>query len=119
MPSKYGSDHIYARQIISQTASEVIGEYADIARNDWSKMTQKYAVENAIVEPLVFLIANDNWMEFTLRYVVDYGKRRSTKDELFTQILDRIAELEGKVAMASATFHLVEAPNLDIRLQNE
>ena len=119
IPIKYGSDHNYARQLISQTASAIVGNYASVARKDWSKMTQKYAVEDAIVEPMVFLVANDNWMEFTLRYVVDYGKRRSTKDQLFTQILDRIAESEGKVAMASATFHLVEAPTLNIRLQNE
>lgn len=82
-------------------------------------MTRKYAVENAVVEPMVFLTANDNWMEFTLRYVVDFGKRRGTKDLLFTQILDAIAQTDGKVSMASATIHLVEAPTLDIRLRKE
>ena len=82
-------------------------------------MTRKYAVEKAIVEPMIFLVANDNWMEFTLRYVVEFGKRRSTKDLLFTRILDLIAQTDGKVAMASATFHLVEAPTLDIRLKKE
>ena len=119
IPIKYGSDHNLARQIISRVASDSVGEYVENARNQWAVMTRKYAVENAIVEPMVFLTANDNWMEFTLRYVVDFGKRRGTKDLLFTQILDAIAQTDGKVSMASATIHLVEAPTLDIRLRKE
>lgn len=79
-------------------------------------MTIKYAVENAMVEPAVFLIANDNWMEFTLRYVVDFKKRRSTKDEIFSYILDGVNQSNGKVSMASATFELVDAPAIDVRL---
>jgi len=119
IPVKYGSDHNLARQLISRVANDTVGEYVENAKNQWAVMTRKYAVENAVVEPMVFLTANDNWMEFTLRYVVDFGKRRGTKDLLFTQILDAIAQSNGKVSMASATFHLVAAPTLDIRLRKE
>lgn len=119
VPVKYGSDHNLARQIIATASNEIVGEYAESAKKYWKEMTRKYAVENAIVEPIIFLVANDNWMEFTLRYVVEYGKRRGTKDLLFTRILDLIAQSNGKVSMASATFHLVEAPTLDIRLKKE
>jgi small-conductance mechanosensitive channel len=119
VPIKYGSDHNMARKLILEAATETAGEYTLKAQKTWAAMTRKYAVENAIVEPMVFLVANDNWMEFTLRYVVDYGKRRSTKDLLFTRILDAIAQTEGKVSMASATFHLVEAPTFDIRVRKE
>jgi hypothetical protein len=34
-------------------------------------------------------------------------------------ILDAIAETEGRVALASATFELVGAPALDVRLRSE
>ena len=119
VPIKYGSDHNLARKIILTAADEIVGEYVKYAQKHWKVMTRKYAVENAIVKPMVFLIANDNWMEFTLRYVIENGKRRGTKDLLFTRILDAIAQTDGKVSMASATFHLVEAPTLDIRLRKE
>ncbi|GAB4472571.1 MAG: mechanosensitive ion channel [Anaerolineales bacterium] len=119
IPIKYGSDHHLARQIILNAANEVVGDYVQQAKNYWNSMTLKYAVENAIVEPLVFLVANDNWLEFTLRYVVEYGKRRGTKDMLFTRIIELISETDGKVSIASATFHLVEAPMLDIHLRKE
>lgn len=51
-----------------------------------------------------------------MRYVVDFNKRRSTKDRLFDRILDEVAATDGKVALASATFHLVETPVFDVRL---
>ncbi len=87
------------------------------AHQTWQNIRRKYAIEDALVELIVTLVANDNWMEFTtLRYVVDFKKRRSTKDLLFTRILDGGAASYGRVSMASATFHLVEAPVFDVRL---
>ena len=68
------------------------------------------------MDPTVTLIANDNWVEFTLRYIVDYRSRRKTKDRLFTRVLERIDAQPDRVGMASATFHLVEAPTLSVRM---
>jgi hypothetical protein len=57
-------------------------------------------------------------MEFTVRYVVDYKKRRFTKDQIFTRILDEFTNTENRVCIASTTIHLVEAPVFDVRLEN-
>ncbi|MBI9050888.1 MAG: mechanosensitive ion channel [Anaerolineaceae bacterium] len=119
LPIKYGSDHNLARKLILSAADNTVGEYVATAQKHWKEMRLKYSVENAIVEPTVFLIATDNWMEFTLRYVVEFSKRRGTKDLLYTRILDDINQTDGKVSMASATFQLVQAPPLDVRLRNE
>jgi small-conductance mechanosensitive channel len=116
VPIKYGSDHTLARKIIQDAAQKVVSEYVAFAHQTWQNILRKYAIEDASVEPIVTLVANDNWMEFTLRYVVDFKKRRSTKDLLFTCILDGVAASDGRVSMASATFHLVEAPVFDVRL---
>lgn len=116
VPIKYGSDHTLARKIIQDAAQKVVSEYVAFAHKTWQNILRKYAIEDASVEPIVTLVANDNWMEFTLRYVVDFKKRRSTKDLLFTRILDGVDASDGRVSMASATFHLVEAPVFDVRL---
>lgn len=68
---------------------------------------------------MVTLVTNDNWMEFTIRYVVDYKIRRRIKDQLFTRILDEFVKTDGRVSFASATFHLVEAPTLNVKLHND
>ena len=116
VPIKYGSDHTLARKIIQDAAQKVVSEYVAFAHQTWQNIMRKYTIEDASVEPIVTLVANDNWMEFTLRYVVDFKKRRSTKDLLFTCILDGVAASDGRVSMASTTFHLVEAPVFDVRL---
>jgi hypothetical protein len=66
----------------------------------------------------ITLVTNDNWIEFTLRYVVDYKARRIKKDQLFTRILDEFLDTEGRVAFASTTVHLVETPVFDVRITN-
>ncbi|MEQ1793505.1 MAG: mechanosensitive ion channel family protein, partial [Nitrospira sp.] len=85
-------------------------------KTSWQELIQQYRVDPAEIDPRVFLVANDNWMEFTLRYVVDYKKRRITKDQLFTRILEEVDQTNGRVALASATFHLVETPEIKVQL---
>lgn len=118
VPVKYGGDHRLARKILNDVANEVVGEYAKKAMESWNEMVKKYLLEDAGVEPIVTLVTNDNWMEFTVRYVVSFKKRRGTKDALFTRILDEFEKTDGKVEFASATFHLVETPIIDVRLSN-
>ncbi|MEM8544296.1 MAG: mechanosensitive ion channel domain-containing protein [Cyanobacteria bacterium P01_H01_bin.119] len=118
IPVKYGSDHTLARQLLQQAANDVIGEYIPEARATWERMVDKYLIEDAPVEPMVTLIANDNWMEFTVRYVVDYKLRRLKKDQLFTNILNALESTNGQVALASATFHLVETPTFNVRVSS-
>jgi small-conductance mechanosensitive channel len=116
IPVKYGSDHHLAREILQQVAQEVVGEYISLAQTHWKQMVHKYLIEDARVEPAVTLVTTDNWIEFTLRYVVDYQYRRGKKDQLFTRILDEFLSTEGRVAYASMTVHLVETPVFDVRV---
>ena len=116
LPVKYGSDLRLAREILTRVADKVVGDYARGAEEAWRVLVKHYLIEDAQVTPMVTLVANDNWVEFTLRYVVDYKKRRVTKDLLFTGVLEEVDGSGGKVALASATFHLVQAPVLDVRL---
>lgn len=119
IPVKYGSDHRLARDILERVADEVVGDYAKEAEVAWKQMVLKFLIEDATVAPTVTLAANDNWIEFTLRYVVDFKARRGTKDLLFTRILDEVEKTEGKVQLASATFELVGAPALSVNVQGE
>lgn len=119
VPVKYGSDRRLAQQTLERVTHEVIGDYTRQAAEAWSKMTSIYMVEHARVEPMITLIATDNWLEFTIRYVVDYKLRRTTKDRLFHRILDEFDASGGRIGIASATFHLVETPVLDVRLNAE
>ncbi|MBL8859228.1 MAG: mechanosensitive ion channel [Planctomycetes bacterium] len=115
VPIRFGSDRAEARRILEVAVKDVAGDYVDSAREAWRGMVSKFRIENASVDPLVTMVANDNWIEFTVRYVVYYRKRRLTKDQLFTRILDDVERTGGRVALASATFEVVGLPPIELR----
>lgn len=80
-------------------------------------LQNKYGLEDAQAEPIVYLIANDNWVKFTLRYVVSYKKRRATKTILFSKILKEIDTTNREIKFASTTFQLVQTPDLNINIK--
>jgi hypothetical protein len=65
---------------------------------------------------MITLRATDNWIEFTVRYVVDYRKRRWMKDHLFTRILEEIDKSGNRIRLASSTFEVVPGSVLDVNL---
>jgi hypothetical protein len=79
---------------------------------------RKYALEEARVEPMVTLVATDNWMEFTVRYIVDYRTRRSVKDRLFTRILEEVDKSGNRIRLASATLEIVNLPAFDVAVKD-
>ena len=103
---RYGSDLKLAEQIILESATTNLSDYAQFANQYWQKMVRKYLIENANVQPSVTLNLTDNWAEFNLRYVVDYKRRRITKDLLFKQIWEGIEKSAGKVQLASETIEI-------------
>ncbi len=116
IPIKYGCDHHLALATLSKVVTDIVGPYASEAEQAWKELVRRYRVEHAQTAPIISLVANDNWMEFTLRYVVAYKARRSTKTDLFLAILDAVKASQGALQVASATFHLVEAPKLQVDL---
>jgi small-conductance mechanosensitive channel len=114
LPIQYGSNYEKASGIFKRVGIEVAGDLTERSREKWRSLQHKYRLEDAQTEPTISLIANDNWVEFTLRYVVDYKKRRVTKTELFTKILKEIDATNGEIKFASATFQLVEGSELKI-----
>lgn len=102
VPIRHGSDRALARQILEEVAEETCGDYAREIKDTWDQMTRNYVLEHARVVPMVTMVADENWMTYTLRYVVDFKKRRITKDVLFSAILDRIDATDGRVGIASA-----------------
>jgi small-conductance mechanosensitive channel len=119
LPVKYGSDWTLAREMLRRLVNEVLVDYAEEVKKSWLDMVRQYRVEEADVEPIITLRATDNWIEFTVRYVVDYRKRRWMKDHLFTRILEEVDKSGGRIRLASATFEVVPGSTLDVRLSDK
>ena len=116
LPVKYGSDWRLAREMLRNLVDEVLIDYAKQVEDSWKAMVHRYRLEDADVKPMITLRATDNWIEFTVRYVVDYRKRRWMKDYLFTRILEEVDKSDDQIRLASATFEVVPGSSLDVHL---
>lgn len=118
IPIQYGSNYDRAESIFKTAGIEVAGDLTQRSQERWHAMQYKYRLEEAQTEPMVSLIANDNWVEYTLRYVVNYKKRRATKTALFKKILKEVEATNGEIKFASATFQLVEGSEIKVKREN-
>jgi len=116
VPISYGAEHAAARAMLTRVVHEVAGDYEAGAAAEWREMLARYRVEHARVEPMVSLLLTDNWLEFTVRYVVPFDRRRTVKDRLSTRILEEVEASRGAFRLASATQAIVALPPLAVRL---
>ena len=113
IPIRYGSDIGLTKSLIIETASDLLSAYVEESREEWKQVVTKYYIEDAEVDPTLAISMTDNWIEFNLRYIVDYKKRRFTKHQLNELIGKRILATNGKVQMASMTVEIVKIPILE------
>ncbi|WP_117883098.1 mechanosensitive ion channel domain-containing protein [Aureibaculum luteum] len=114
LPIKYGSDIELAKLIVIKIARKILSDYTLNSKAKWNDVVNKYYIENAEVDPALAITLNDNWIQFNLRYIVDYKKRRGTKDVLNDEIRKEIYLTNGKVMLASTTLELIKIPKLEV-----
>jgi len=116
VPVRYGSDWEHARHVLTEVVEEVCRDYAEQSKESWGRAVRKYQLNEISIDPLVTLAATDNWIAFTVRYIVDYRQRRVVRDRLFTRILQEVDRSAGRVRLASATFEVTNIPGLEVDL---
>ena len=99
---KITSDCQLAKAMLLRAANEAIGEYLVEAQSLWKVMSDNYQSANPPLEPTVALVVNAGSLEFTVSYVVDYTKRTAIKDQLFTKIVEEVANSDGRLEWASS-----------------
>lgn len=110
IPIKTNGDYSFAKETFTKILEEEVGEFAKTSQVAWDKMIGTYSIENARVAPMVSMSFDENWITFTLRYVVDYKSRRGTKSVLFDKILSAINASNGKMEVASAAIEITAFP---------
>jgi small-conductance mechanosensitive channel len=119
LPIRYGSDVELAKSIIIKIASEILSEYTADSKSDWKSVVNKYYIEDAQIDPTLAISLTDNWIQFNLRYIVDYKKRRYVKHLINDKIRIEIENSNGKISLASTTLELIKIPDLNINLEDK
>ncbi|MGD1993926.1 MAG: mechanosensitive ion channel, partial [Anaerolineae bacterium] len=112
IPVTYGSDWRRAAEIMLAHGQEYSLEIQPQAKADLDDMMRKYPVLHETgLEPTLYVVMTDNWVEMTLRYVVAARDRRAVKGELHRELLEHFQEEEA-ITVASTTVEIVGFPPL-------
>jgi len=112
VPITYDSNWQKAAQIILEHGQEYSSHSQAKAKAELQKAVERYpALHETSVEPTLYTVMTDNWIEMTLRYVVDPHKRRAMKGKLHRGLLQQFGE-EPDITVASVTVEIVGFPPL-------
>lgn len=117
LPIRYGSDIELAKSIVIKVASETLSNYTANSKSQWKAVVNKYYIEDVQVDPTLAIKLTDNWVEFNLRYIVDFKKRRFTMHILNDRIRKEIENTNGKVILASSTLEVIKIPELNVKMK--
>lgn len=110
IPVSYHDDRGRAEEILLETARAHALATAEMGAEALDEMRDRYAVADADLEPRVYYRITDNWLELSLRFVVDHRGVRGVKDVMSRRIIDAFDE--AGIGIASATYEIVGLPGL-------
>jgi small-conductance mechanosensitive channel len=115
VPIPYKGNHAIAERILLDAARDATTEFVRSSGPARAAFQRRYNVALDTGEPRVYCRLTDNWIEFTVRFVVSEHGIRDVKDQMSRRIL-REFESAG-VEIASGTYEIVGVP--PIRIQHE
>jgi len=112
LPVEYTADRKRAEEILMKAALDHTLKVSELSEESLSDMQERYFVKLVDMEPKVFYRITDNWLELSLRFVVEEHGIRGVKDRMSRQIVDDLEE--AGIGIASATYDIVGMPKLEI-----
>jgi small-conductance mechanosensitive channel len=114
IPITYASNIAALTDILMETGSTYTRDFLKEAQSDLEKMKHFFLVPSFDLKPSTFLKVTDNWIEITLRYIVDPKARRAATSFLYKHAFDRIKERDD-IQIASSTMDLtLHQPDLKL-----
>ncbi len=75
------------------------------AQKQLEQMRERFIVPQVELQPHVFVKVTSNWVELSMRYVVEAKKRRIASSYLYSEIFKRVQKNAG-IQIASETMDL-------------
>lgn len=118
IPVTYTSDWRRAADIMLDLGNEYTAQLQGDSEAKLAKLADRFPLKQTKVEPSIYLVMTDNWIEITLRFVVDAQDRRKVKAQLNRELLQQFEE-EVNITIASATFDIVGFPSPQVDKRNQ
>lgn len=113
IPISYDTDRGRAETIIRETAEKFTTNVQNVGEEALHEMEHRYFMAREDLRPHVYWRITDNWVEMTVRFIVEAHGVRGVKDRMSREILARFDE--AKIGIASGTYAVVQMPPIEIR----
>ena len=113
VPIAYSADRRQAETILLEAARKHTVPLVDLSAQVLQEMRRRYFVRAADTTPSVYLRLTDNWLELTVRFIVEDRNIREVKDAISRDVLAGF-ERHG-LSIASQTVDIVGLPVIDHR----
>jgi small-conductance mechanosensitive channel len=112
IPVTYTSNWHQAAEMMLEQGKKCSSPFLTQAQAELGDMMEHYPVlPDTPMEPMIFITMTDNWIEMTLRYIVEAWQRRTVRAQLHRELL-QCFEAEPAITVASATYDIVGFPPL-------
>jgi small-conductance mechanosensitive channel len=105
LPITYDSDLQAAKNILLTAGRDYSRDFLKDAQSDLKAMQRYFVVPQFELEPTVFVKVTDNWLELSMRYVVNPKQRRTGASFIYENVFKQLRERED-VKIASTTMDL-------------
>lgn len=109
IPVTYTSDWRRTADIMLDVGNKYTEHLQEDAEAKLVKLIDRFPLKQTKVEPTIYFVMTDNWIEITLRFVMDAQEGRKVKAQLNRELLQQF-EAEKNITIASATFDIVGFP---------
>ena len=112
LPLKYNIDRDFVENSILDIVKGHTQEALDLASPILHTIKSRYGIIGDDMLPKIYYRLTDNWLEFTVRFIINVHGVRDVKDQISRDILKVFDK--NKIVLASATFEIVGLPALEV-----
>lgn len=105
LPITYASNLKAANDILLAVGREYTNEFLAGAEKELDQMGREFLVPRFQLDPNVYVRVTSNWVECSLRYIVDAKERRTASDFIFRKVFEQL-QTHPDIQIASETMDI-------------
>ena len=105
LPITYASNMKGATEILLNAGHTYTKEFLQGAQRELEQMQRYFLVPDLELKPQVYIQVNSNWVQLTMRYLVDPKKRRQASSFIYEEVFKQ-AQGRGDITIASETLDI-------------
>jgi len=117
LPISYKDNRREAERILLEVGHKHTDDVVREAKPHIEKLVKEFRLASTPeIEPHVYMRLTDNWVNFSMRFLVPIDGARKIKDGISRDLIDRL-DAAG-IGIASGTYEIVGMPKLEVQVEN-